>query len=192
MTDVVDLRGLFFDDPADAAGAMTGALTADDLGGVLSGMPEAARKATLSRIGDAAAGLLELDLTEILCSGWGRHGQVLAAARAGMAEPETQRRVALAAHAISVVHRPSLEVHVGAQTTATVPLEVRLEMVIRGLQAVVRAGRLAGVEAGTCDIDGSLSIAGRPLVRRRASLALPMIVHLPNGWPLAEGEYQAG
>ncbi|HEY0530224.1 MAG TPA: hypothetical protein VGD29_01340 [Actinoplanes sp.] len=189
MTGAVDLRALFFDDPSEAAEAMATAVLGQpggDMAGVVRAMPEAVRKAALTRVTDAATGLLEQDVTAVFCNGWQKHNDIRAAAWASLADPETTRRVGLATHAISLKHEPSVELRLGGQTLATVALRVQLEVLVKSLQAVVRTGRLVGVDAGTCDIDGSLAIGGRVVARRQVSLLLPLTVQLGRGWLLVD------
>ncbi|MBM2614919.1 hypothetical protein JIG36_05020 [Actinoplanes sp. LDG1-06] len=62
MTGTVDLRTLLFDDPAGAADALAATVLGQpggDMDGAVRAMPEAARKAALTRLTEAATGLLE-------------------------------------------------------------------------------------------------------------------------------------
>ncbi|MBM2614918.1 hypothetical protein JIG36_05015 [Actinoplanes sp. LDG1-06] len=77
-----------------------------------------------------------------------------------------------------------MELHLSGRRLAAVTLQIQLEILVRSLQAVIKAGRLIAVGAGTCDVDGSLAIGGMPAARRQMSLPLPLTVNLGDGWPL--------
>jgi hypothetical protein len=190
MTGAVDLRSLFFDDSAGAAEAMTAALfdhPGGDMGGTVRALPEVARKAALTRLTEAATGLLEQDVTEVFCTGWQKHTALLVAAKDSLTDPDAKRRVGLATHAISFSHEPAVELHADNRKLAELKLGIKLEVVVKGLQAVIQAGRLVAVEAGTCDVDATLTIAGATVAHRPMSLPLPLTVRLGEGWPLVPG-----
>jgi hypothetical protein len=185
----VDLRALFFDNPAEAAGAVSAAVlgtSGDDIGKTLGSMPDTAKKAVLTRVGDAATGLLEQDVTDVFANAWRKHTVIRSAAEATLAEPGAERKVNLATHTVSFAHEPSVEVRLGDRTIATVTLQVQLELLIKGLEAVIKAGRLTEVRAGTCDVDAALTIAGRPVAQRQIALPLPLAIRLRNGWLLVD------
>ncbi|MEV6344222.1 hypothetical protein [Actinoplanes sp. NPDC051851] len=191
MTGSVNLRDVFFDDPAAAAEAISAAVLGrpGGIGDVLRRMPEATRAGALTRFTEAAEGLLTQDVTEVFCAGWSRHRDIRAAALESLADPEAKRTVGLAAHTLALNHEPSIELRFGQQKLATVSLQIHLEAVIRSLQVTVRAGRLVAVGAGTCDVGGTLGVGGVTVAQRQRplSLLLPLTVHLGNGWPLVDG-----
>ena len=189
MTGAVDLRDLFFDNPDEAAEAMTAAVLGkpgDEIGTFLEGMPAAAKKAALTRLTDAATGLLNQDVTDIFGNAWRKHETIRNAAEATVAQPGTERKVNLATHAVSFAHEPCVELWIGDRKIATVTLQAQLELLIKSFEAVIKAGRLIGVRAGTCDIDASLTVSGMPVAQRQMTLQLPLMLRLRNGWPLVD------
>jgi hypothetical protein len=63
---------------------------------------------------------------------------------------------------------------------------MQLDLEIHGLLAAVRRGRLTGIQAGTCDITGTLKIADTQVARRKKSLDLPLAIRLKQGIPLLD------
>jgi hypothetical protein len=191
MTGAVNLRDLLFDDPARAADRMSAALLGrsdGDVGSAVGALPDAAKKAALSRLTEAADGLLAQDVTEVFCAAWSKHTRITDAARATLAQPGEQRKVGLARHAASFAHEPGIDLWIGDQKLATVTLQIQLELVITGLEGGIRAGRLVEVGAGSCDVDGSFAISGRPVAQRQLTMPLRLMIRLPaGGWPLVDG-----
>jgi hypothetical protein len=184
-TRVVDLRTVLFEDPSQAATVMTAALVSgqagEDLGGALGRMPDSAKKAVLDRVGTAAEGLLDQNLTDIVGMAWSKHTVLRDAAVATLAEPGTVREVELAAHTVSFAHDPAVELRVGDHAIATVTLQIRLELQIKGLTAGVRRGRLTTISAGSCDIVGTLTLMDSQVTQRRVTLDLPLTMRLGKG-----------
>jgi hypothetical protein len=191
MSSAVDLRTLLFDDPAGAAGVISAAVLGEPggkVGDVVRGLPEAAQKGALNRVTEAATGLLEKDVTEVFCAGWQKHTEIQAAARASLAEPDAPREAGLATHSLALHHEPSVELRLSGTTLATLTLQVQLDVLVRSLKAIIKAGRLVGVAAGTCDIDGSLAVNGMNVAQRQISLPLSLAVQLKgDGWRLVDG-----
>ena len=190
-THAVDLRTVLFDDPGEAAATMTAALLAgepgEEIGGALRGMPDAAREAVLDRVGTAAAGLLEQNVTDIVGAAWRKHAALRDAALATLADPGTVREPELATHTVSFAHEPAVEIRMGEQVVATVTVQVQVEMRIACLTVTVRRGRLTAIRAGTAELEAVVALMGREVVRRRAVLDLPVALPLGRGIPLLAG-----
>jgi hypothetical protein len=189
MSGTVDLRTLFFDDPGEASEALAAAMLGkpgDEIGTTLGGMPAAARKAAVSRLTDAATGLLEQDVTDIFGNAWRKHEAIRAAAQATLDEPGSERKVDLATHAIAFAHEPSVELRIGDRKVATVALQIQLDLLVKGLLGVIKNGRLMRLQGGVCDVDGSLTVAGMQVAQRQVTLQLPLSLRLRTGWPLLD------
>ena len=72
-----------------------------DLGRVLENVPATLREAAIRETTNAARGLLDVDLTGFLVSGWQKHREVIAAARRTVAAPGSIELVDLATHQIT-------------------------------------------------------------------------------------------
>jgi hypothetical protein len=191
MTGAVNLRDLLFDDPARAADTMSAAMLGKpdgDVGTAVGALPDVAKKAALSRLTEAADGLLAQDVTDVFCNGWRKHTRMVDAARATLAQPGERREVNLDRHATSFAHEPGVELWAGDQKLATLTLQIQLELVINGVKCGIRAGRLVDVGAGSCEGDGSLAIAGMHVTQRQFAMPLRLMIRLPaEGWPLVDG-----
>lgn len=189
------LRSIFFDSPADARAALVAALEsggdAEEVRGALGQTPEAARTAVLKEVARAAEEILELDVTDIFEQAWRRTAALRAAATTTLTEPDSEQIVALAAHTMSLDHIPQIEVQVDDNPVATITLGVRLEMMVRGLVVAVRGGLLTAVLAGSCDITGTLTVAGLQVWQGAVSLELPPALRPGSGIPLRPDAVEA-
>jgi hypothetical protein len=183
------VRSIFFDSPDDAVTALGDALrsgdAADEVRGRLGRMPGAAKDAVLGEVGKVAAGVLEMDVTDIFRSAWTRHAALRAAAEASMDDPDGERVVPLATHSVSFEQEPGVEIRLADLPVATVILHVQLDIAVRGLLAVIEAGRLTHVRVGSADFSGALELAGRPLLERQRSVELSQALRLGRGIRLA-------
>jgi hypothetical protein len=132
------------------------------------------------------AGLLDLDLGDIAVSAWRKHTALAAAARETVAashggRPEVERTVDLARHRITSTHRPYIDVRAGAALVTRVQLELNLVFEVAALAAVVRQGRMVALRTGRCELTGTLSVDGEPVVARRGELDLAEAVRLGEG-----------
>jgi hypothetical protein len=55
---------------------------------------------------------------------------------------------------------------------------------VSGLRAVIRVGRLAAVESGSCTVTVTLSVQGARLARAVRNLEAPLVLALGDGIPL--------
>lgn len=187
---MTSVRSVFFDSPDDAVNALTEAVrsgaAADEVRGQLGRMPGAAKDAVLGEVGKVAAGVLEMDVTDIFRSAWEKHTKLCEEALASLTDPAgAERVVPLAAHSITFEQQPGVEIHLADLPVTTVVLHVRLDLDVRGLLAVIEAGRLTGVRVGSADITGTLEVAGRPLLERQKTVELAPTLRLGRGVPLA-------
>src|SRR3954447_2072274 len=190
MTDEsTSVRSIFFDSPEDAVTALGDALrsgaAADEVRGRLGRMPGAGKDAVLGEVGKVAAGVLEMDVTDIFRSAWTRHAALCAAAEASLYDPAGEQVVPLATHSVSFEQDPGVVIQVADLPVVTVTLHVQLDIAVRGLLAVVEAGRLTRVRIGAADFSGALEVAGQPLLERQRSVELRGALRLGSGIQLA-------
>jgi len=190
MTDEsTTVRTIFFDSPEDAVTALGDALrsgaAADEVRGRLGRMPGAAKAAVLGEVGKVAAGVLEMDVTDIFRSAWAKHTALCEAAESSLHDPAGERVVPLATHSVSFEQDPGVAIQVASLPVATVTLHVQLDITVRGLLAVLEAGRLTRVRIGAADFSGALEIAGQPVLERQKSVELRRALRLGSGIQLA-------
>ena len=186
MTDTDNsVRSIFFESRADAVTALGAAVrsgaAADRVRGALGRMPEAGKNAVLAEVGEVAAAIMDLDVTDIFGLAWAKHAALRRAAATSLANPDAEELVELVTHSMSFEQQPSVEIHVADLPVATVRLRVQLEILIQGLLAVVKAGRLTAVRAGSGEVTGTLSIEDQQVAQRRLTLNLPRTIRLRDG-----------
>jgi hypothetical protein len=149
-------------------------------GSALALVSEAGREAAGDQVADAANGLLDLDLGDLVIAGWRKQGQLAAAAERTAANPGTSEVVELATHRISSAHHPYVELLVNDVHVATVTFDLTIEFVVKALVVTVRDGHVVSLHTGACDVAATLAAEGVQLASRRAHFELPLVVR----WPL--------
>jgi hypothetical protein len=178
------VRALLFAE-GDVAGAMRGApawrAAVDGLGAVVPALAGPALRAVENDLSTVLGGLLELDVGQILVTGWCRHRALVRAARVTRESPDTTELVRLATHQVSSTHHPYVEVVVTDATVATLRFEVGVVLELDSLVASVRRGRVVAVQSGHCTAIVSLGCGGRELASRRLALDPAVVVDLGPG-----------
>lgn len=188
---------LLFPPGEDGPGAVVPGLLSPgatgDLGRALENVPATLREAAVRETINAAKGLLDVDLTGFLVSGWRKHREVIAAARRTVAAPGSIELVDLATHQITATQRPAVNLLVDNHRAATVELGLSVVFDISALVAGIRGGRLVAVHSGRCDVTATLAIQDTEVISRQVHLELPGIIPLGRGIRLlADHGYAAG
>lgn len=150
----------------------------------LRGLSDAGIAAATEEIGTVAAELARLNLSGVLGGAWCRYRALTDAARATLAEPASSRVVDLATHEVTSEHHPYIDVLINEVAVTRVNLELRLALIVAGLVAIVRGGRLVSLRAGRCDLTTTFAVEKAAVLSRRWQLDLPAIVPLGTGIPL--------
>jgi hypothetical protein len=174
---------VLFGSDTDALEALAGRIASDPgtLGRALQDLPEAARAAAAREAAAAAAGLLDVDLFEVLVAGWRKYQDLTASARRTLAVPGSIELVQLANHRVTAAQHPYVTVLVDDHRVATVDLELSVDLDISALLADISAGLLAALQSGHCDITATLAIEGAEVITRHAHLELPGAIPLGDG-----------
>jgi hypothetical protein len=181
---------------AGAASALAGQIRAVDadggLGRAVARLPGAAGHAAAGEVASQAAGLLDVNLADVLVAGWRKHHDLRAAARRTLAAPGSTELVELVTHRITETQAPYISVLVDGHRVATVRFGLSLGLEVSALLAGVSAGKLVAVHAGRCDVTATLAIQDIDVVTRHARLELPGVIALGRGIRLLETcEYPA-
>ena len=136
-------------------------------------LPEAARDVAAREITAATADLLDINLIDLLIAGWRQYQDLTSAARRTLAAPGSTELVQLATHRVSVSQRPYVALLVDGHQVATVQLSLSVVFDVIAVLARVRAGKLAGVHTGSCDITATLAIDDIDVTSKQAHLELP-------------------
>jgi hypothetical protein len=171
-------------------GSETGAVLAQSLrqhgvlesaAGAVVGLSGAGRRAVGREIVNVVSGLLDVDLGEVVVGAWAKHARLTAAAKRTAAAPGSEEIVELAAHRVTSMHRPYIEVLVDDRRVATLHLEFTIELVVGALAAVVRRGDLVALHAGQCAATAQLHIEGHEVIVRRGQLNLRAVLPVDDG-----------
>ena len=167
--------------PAAIAQRLRSADVGADIRGALDSLPPLTRAAAVDQVTTAAAGLLDINLADLVAAGWQKHADLTAAARRTLAALGSTDLVDLASHRVSAAQEPYVTILVDGHRVATVRFGLSLAFEISALLAEIRAGRLVALRSGRCAVIGALAIQGINVVTRQAHIDLPGIVSLRGG-----------
>jgi hypothetical protein len=171
--------------PGDAAEALHHAIVSahadGNLGRALEHLPAEARTAAVREVTAAAAGMLDVNLADVLITGWREHQDLTAAARRTLATPGSTELVDLAEHRVTSSQEPYVTVLLDGHQVATVRLGLTIVFDVTAMLAGISAGRLVAVHSGDCDITVTLAIDEAEVVTRQTRVKLPGIITLHRG-----------
>jgi hypothetical protein len=143
-------------------------------------------RAAAAEIGSVVAGLLDIDLVDVLVSAWKKYGALSAAAEETLLSPGEERYVDLATHRITSTHAPSVELLLDDVPVGSVDFELELGAVIEALRAVVTDGRLTAIRSGRIELSATLSCEGVELRSVSRTIDPSLEFDLGDGVPLRE------
>lgn len=167
--------------PAAVAERLRSADIGTDLRGALDSLPPLTRAAAVDQVTTAAAGLLDINLADLVAAGWQKHADLTAAARRTLAAPGSTDLVDLASHRISTAQEPYVTVLVDGHRVATIRFGLSLAFEISALLAEIKAGKLVALHSGRCVVTGTLAIQDINVVTRQARIDLPGVIALRGG-----------
>ena len=183
---VLTAADLLFGSSEDAHEALTRHVMSSgrNLARALVRLPRVTREAAVREAAVAAAGLLKVDLMDVLMAGWREHRDIYSAARRTLATPGSKELVGLAPHRVSTVQQPAVSILVDGHRVHTLQLGLSIIFEVTGLVAGISAGRLAGVHAGRGEIGVALTIHELEVLTKRSHLELPGAMALKSGFRL--------
>jgi hypothetical protein len=187
LTKPLSVGALLLAEGQDSTRVLADALAEQDPGRVLSGalrqLSDAGRAAVVDETAAAINGLLDLDLGELIVTGWRKHADLRAAAARTAAAPGATEVVELAAHRIVATQDLSVDLLVEEVRVASLQLGLRVEFLVRALVATVQQGRLTAWRPGSCLVTVTLAAEGQRLLSRSEQLDLPMVIRAGNDAP---------
>ena len=147
-------------------------------------LPRVTREAAVREAAVAAAGLLKVDLMDVLMIGWREHRDIYSAARRTLATPGSKELVGLAPHRVSTVQQPAVSILVDGHRVHTLQLGLSIFFEVTGLVAGIHAGRLAAIHAGRGDVGVALTVHELEVLTKRSHLELPGVKSLKRGFRL--------
>jgi hypothetical protein len=152
----------------------------------LSRIPKTLAGAATKEIGSIIAGLLQMDLVDLLVSGWRKHGALASAAEMTLRSPGEKQVVGLATHRIRSTHTPSVELVVDRVPVGEVEFLIELGADVHALRAVVFGGRLTALDSGRIELSATLSCEGVELKSIRHEIDPSLEFDVGAGVPLIE------
>ena len=183
---VLTAADLLFGSSEDAHEALTRHVMSSgrSLARALVRLPRVTREAAVREAAVAAAGLLKVDLMDVLLAGWREHRDIFSAARRTLVTPGSKELVGLAPHRVSTVQQPAVSILVDGHRVHTLQLGLSIIFEVTGLVAGISAGRLAGVHAGRGEIGVALTVHELEVLTKRSHLELPGAMALKSGFRL--------
>jgi hypothetical protein len=152
----------------------------------LGRLTRAAGDSLRGQVGTVLAGMLELDLADLLLAGWRRYGALQDAARSTATAPGSSAVVDLATHRVTATYAPRVDVVLDGLPVAHVDAALRVDFDVVAVAATVRAGHLVDLRGGRCTVTADLSVEGVPVARRQATADAAVVVPLGAGLPLLD------
>jgi hypothetical protein len=145
-------------------------------------------RAAAGEVGSVVAGLLDLDLVDVLVSGWQKYDALSLAAEETLLSPGQEHVIDLATHRITSTHAPSVELVVDGVPApiASIDFEIDLAAVIQALRAVVSGGKLTAIRSGDVELSAKLSCEGVELTSIEHRIDPSLELDLGSGVPLRE------
>jgi hypothetical protein len=183
---VLTAADLLFGSPEKAHEALARHVMADGraFARSLVHLPRVTREAAVREAAVAAAGLLKVDLIEVLVSGWREHHDIFSAARRTLDTPGSKELVGLAPHRISTMQQPAVGILLDGKRVHTLQLGLSIFFEVTGLVAGISHGRLAAIHAGRGHVGVALTIHEIEVLTKRTHLELPGHAGLRRGFRL--------
>jgi hypothetical protein len=160
-------------------------------GGELTRLTEQGREAAEEQLASVAAGLLDLDLGDLLIYGWRMRERVIKAARQTQQVPGRREVVQLGTQRITSAHHPTVDLLVDGVKVHTFRFQLTVIFDVEVAALVIQGGRLTELTAGDCVVTGTLTLempgGDAELIDQRRKISLPLVVPLGRGIPLLSG-----
>ena len=157
-------------------------------GSDLTRLTQQGRKAAEEQLASATAGLLDLDVGDLLIYGWRTHERLIEAARQTQQIPGRQEVVQLGTHRITSAHNPTIELLIDGVKVHTFRFQLTVIFDIDVVALIVREGLLTGLKAGDGTVTGTLTLempgGDIDLVNQQRKINLHLIVNVGHGIPL--------
>ncbi|HEV7450905.1 MAG TPA: hypothetical protein VGO16_05875 [Pseudonocardiaceae bacterium] len=149
----------------------------------IRGLSALALQAVNHEVAAVVDGLLNLDLGDVLLSGWRKYTELTKAAERTIASPGSEEIVVLATHRVVSTHHPSVDLHIDGVKVHTFVFELKVVFDLNGVAAVVRLGALVALRGGECVVTATLTLEGTSLeLSAKGRIDLALIV--PLRWPI--------
>jgi hypothetical protein len=157
-------------------------------GGELTRLVPEARQAADDALASVTAGLLDLDLGDVLIYGWRTHDRLVNAAKQTMRTPGRQEVVQLGSHHVIWTKQPTVDLLLDGVLVHTFHFQLTIVFEVDVASAIVEKGKLTALKAGDSSVAGTLTLrmpgGDIQLLQQKRNINLHVIVHLGSGIPL--------
>lgn len=161
-------------------------------GGEIARLTREGREAADDALASATAGLLEVDLGEVLIHCWRRHDRMVKAAEETARTPGRHEVVQLASYQVTWTNHPTIDLLVDGVRVHTFRFQLSISFKVQVAAAILQEGKLVALKAGdtTVAIALGLEIAGGDLelLRKEQQINLNLIIQLGSGISLLQAE----
>jgi hypothetical protein len=157
-------------------------------GGDLSRLTQQGREAAEEQLASVTAGLLDMDLGDLLIYGWRTRERLVTAARQTRQAPGRDEVVQLGAHRITSAYNPTIELLIDGVKVHTFRFQLTVIFDIEVAALIVRDGLLMALKAGDGAVTGTLTLElpgeDVELVKQQRKINLHLIINTGHGIPL--------
>ena len=163
----------------------------------LTRLTQQGREAAEEQLASVTAGLLDLDLGDLLICGWRTRERLVKAARETRQMPGRQDVVQLGTHRIASTHNPTVELLIDDVRVHTFRFQLTVIFDIDVAALIVRDGLLTALKAGDGAVTGTFTLempgGDIDLAKQQRKINLHLIVNIGHGIPLlpADAGYRA-
>ena len=162
----------------------------------LTRLTQQGREAAEEQLASVTAGLLNLDLGDLLIYGWRTRDRLIKAARQTRQAPGRQEIVQLGTHRITSTHNPTVEVLVDGVKVHTFRFLLTVIFDIGVAALIIRDGLLTALKAGdgavTCTLALQMPGGDIELVNQQRNINLHLIINIGHGIPLLPADAAHG
>ena len=154
----------------------------------LTRLTQQGREAAEEQLASVTAGLLDLDLGDLLIYGWRTRERLIKAARQTRQLPGRHEVVQLGAHRITSAHNPTIELLIDGVKVHTFRFQLTVIFDIEVAALIIRDGMLTALKAGdgavTCTLTLEMPGGDVELVNHQRKIHLHLIINIGRGIPL--------
>jgi len=133
-------------------------------------------EATIDKVVEKAAQVLDAPVADLLATAWGRYPEIQALCRQGA---DDEAMAELCEHAFEWKYEPKIEV-VFNEIPITIPIGVAVQLAVAGGVLVVHGGRMKELRSGSVQAKVGVDVAGKPLEAKKTEVKLPRVLHFPE------------
>ena len=165
-------------------------------GGNLTKLTQQGRDAAEEQLASVTAGLLDLDLGDLLIYGWRTRERLVRAARQTRQIPGRREVVQLGSHRITSAYNPTVELLIDGVKVHTFRFQLTVIFDIEVAALIIRDGMLTALKAGdgavTCTLTLEMPGGDVELVNQQRKINLHLIINIGHGIPLLPADAGVG